>query len=219
MKQGSKVIETKMCQLGCICPRASSCDAPCHGTMRNLCHFAHGSCRERRVMVARMMRSSPGSVEDDQIRDRAKGGRGKRGGGEYTHRIANFRGTGHRIGNRAKQSTKHARAATLHAPKTSNRSQRLTKTGPSRCQCQCPRSYAQKVESVQNGGRKGKGMQERTAARSYAGEGMEARRTCRNSLCCLVQWAGRLVLDLHAKKPSSSSLRLGAGKGAPGASL
>ena len=76
MKHGFKVIETKMGQLGCICPRASSCDAPRHGTMRNPCHLVHASRRDRREMVARMMWSSPGSVEDDQIRDRAKGGEG-----------------------------------------------------------------------------------------------------------------------------------------------
>lgn len=44
----------------------------------------------------------------------------------YTNNIANFRGTGHRIGNKAKQRTKQAKAATLHAPKTSSRSHRLT---------------------------------------------------------------------------------------------
>lgn len=40
--------------------------------------------------------------------------------------MANFRGTGHNIGNRAKQRTKQAKAARLQAPKMSSRSQRLT---------------------------------------------------------------------------------------------
>ena len=44
----------------------------------------------------------------------------------YTNNIANFRGTGHRIGNKAKQMTKQAKAATLQAPKTSRRSHLLT---------------------------------------------------------------------------------------------
>ena len=44
-----------------------------------------------------------------------------------TNNIANFRGTGHRIGNKAKQRTKQAKAAALQAPKTSSRSHRLTK--------------------------------------------------------------------------------------------
>lgn len=44
----------------------------------------------------------------------------------YTNKMANFRGTGHRMGKRAKQSTKQAKAAKLHAPKTSSRSHRLT---------------------------------------------------------------------------------------------
>ena len=44
----------------------------------------------------------------------------------YTNKIANFRGTGQRIGNKAKQRTKQAKAATLQAPKTSSRSHRLT---------------------------------------------------------------------------------------------
>ena len=44
----------------------------------------------------------------------------------YTNRIANFRGTGHRMGNKAKQRTKHAKAARLHAPKTSSLSHLLT---------------------------------------------------------------------------------------------
>lgn len=44
----------------------------------------------------------------------------------YTNNIANFRGTGHRIGNKAKQRTKQAKAAALQAPKTSSRSHLLT---------------------------------------------------------------------------------------------
>lgn len=44
----------------------------------------------------------------------------------YTYKIANFLGTGQRMGKRAKQRTKHAKAARLHAPKTSNRSHLLT---------------------------------------------------------------------------------------------
>ena len=42
--------------------------------------------------------------------------------------MANFRGTGHRIGKSAKQRMKHAAAATLQAPKTRSRSHRLTDT-------------------------------------------------------------------------------------------
>jgi len=45
----------------------------------------------------------------------------------HTNKIANFRGTGHRMGNRAKQRTKQAKAARLHAPKTRRRSHLLTK--------------------------------------------------------------------------------------------
>ena len=44
----------------------------------------------------------------------------------HTYKIANFLGTGHRIGNKAKQRTKQAKAARLHAPKMSSRSHRLT---------------------------------------------------------------------------------------------
>ena len=40
--------------------------------------------------------------------------------------MANFRGTGHSIGNKAKHRTKQAKAAKLHAPKINSRSQRLT---------------------------------------------------------------------------------------------
>lgn len=49
-----------------------------------------------------------------------------REGTGYTNKIANFRGTGHRIGNKAKQRTKQAKAATLQAPNTSRRSHLLT---------------------------------------------------------------------------------------------
>ena len=44
----------------------------------------------------------------------------------YTNKMANFRGTGHSIGNKAKHRTKQAKAAKLHAPKINSRSQRLT---------------------------------------------------------------------------------------------
>lgn len=44
----------------------------------------------------------------------------------YTNKIANFRGIGHKIGNKAKQRTKQAKAARLHAPKTSSLSHLLT---------------------------------------------------------------------------------------------
>ena len=44
----------------------------------------------------------------------------------YTYSIANFRGLNDKTGNKAKQITKHAKAARLHAPKMSNRSHRLT---------------------------------------------------------------------------------------------
>jgi hypothetical protein len=46
----------------------------------------------------------------------------------YTNKIANFRGTAQRRGNRAKQRTKQAKAAKLHAPKTSSLSHLLTNT-------------------------------------------------------------------------------------------
>ena len=44
----------------------------------------------------------------------------------YTDKMANFRGTGHNNGNKAKHRTKQAKAARLHAPKINSRSQRLT---------------------------------------------------------------------------------------------
>jgi len=43
------------------------------------------------------------------------------------YRITNFRGLVIRTGQRAKQSTKQARAPRLQAPKISKRSQRLTR--------------------------------------------------------------------------------------------
>ena len=51
---------------------------------------------------------------------------GKDGETGYTNKMANFRGTGHKIGNKAKQRTKQAKAAALQAPKTSSRSHLLT---------------------------------------------------------------------------------------------
>lgn len=48
------------------------------------------------------------------------------GRGRDTYKMANLRGLSDKTGNRAKQMTKHAKAATLKAPKMRSRSHRLT---------------------------------------------------------------------------------------------
>lgn len=48
----------------------------------------------------------------------------------YTYNIANFRGLNDKTGNKAKQITKQAKAARLHAPNKSNRSHLLTDIPP-----------------------------------------------------------------------------------------
>lgn len=128
--------------------------------------------------------------------------------------MANFRGTGHRIGKRAKQSTKHARAATLHAPKTSNRSQRLTNAAPRSISME--RYTARKGKCVKQEQEGYDGLQERTVARSDAGH--QIPRASR-AWFLITQALGSSTPHSQAKKPSSSSLRLAAGNGAPGASL
>lgn len=69
-------------------------------------------------------------VTHDPERLHARGGlahikQGTRSVG-YTYSIANFRGCSDKTGNKAKQITKHAKAARLHAPNMSNRSHLLT---------------------------------------------------------------------------------------------
>ena len=50
----------------------------------------------------------------------------KREGSGNTYKMANLRGLSDKTGNKAKQMTKQANAATLKAPKTRRRSHRLT---------------------------------------------------------------------------------------------
>lgn len=65
-----------------------------------------------------------------QAASRPVGGMGKGASAEgyKTYRTTNLRGRVATIGKRAKQMTKHARAARLQAPKTNSLSQRLTRT-------------------------------------------------------------------------------------------
>ena len=77
----------------------------------------------------------PENLKDRKKRDQgtsrewprdSTGGNSNKEAGFSTYRITNLRGLSERTGNRVKQITKHASAARLQAPKTNNRSHRLT---------------------------------------------------------------------------------------------
>ena len=123
-----------------------------------------------------------------------------------TNSIANFRGTGHRIGNKAKQRTKQAKAAALQAPNTRSRSHLLTNA---RRQCQYRSALNRRQVEEKKDGR----LHDLMHVTITATEELWSYHK-RFALA-----SKRRHQDLQAKKPSSSSLLFGAGNGAPGPSL
>jgi hypothetical protein len=115
-----------------------------------------------------------------------------------TYRITNLRGFRERIGNRVKQMTKQAAAARLQKANTSRRSHRLTTLHVSYFQ---PRG----VTSASHAASK---VRARAAMHMFCLQGGCPR--CR-------RWDNAQI-DSQTNQPSSSSRRLGAGRGAPGPS-
>ena len=137
-----------------------------------------------------------------------------------THSTANFRGLVATIGNRAKQMTKHAAAPTLRAPKTSSRSHLLTKAHRIRQRESTDSQHVPKVDQSANGCVHCTNVCEDNVQcrepqlypKRLSQLGHETCPDCGKSL-------GLDRGDSRANQPSSSSLRLGAGNGAPGPSL
>lgn len=143
-----------------------------------------------------------------------RGGRGRenpsKGKSErHTYRIANRRALKASIGKRAKQITKQTSAATLHAPNIISRSHLLTTTSEYHV------SITVSTRPFQPGARLSGQLHDTMRVTTTGTQELGASSQGRPTTDGQIQ---RARLDLHAKKPSSSSLRLGAGNGAPGPS-
>jgi hypothetical protein len=125
-----------------------------------------------------------------------------------TYRITNLRGLRDRTGNRVKQMTKQAAAARLQKANTSMRSHRLTTLHVSYIQ---PRSVASASHAASK-------VRARAAMHMFRLQGSEEEGGGGHKRARRVGDGTMSRLDSRTNQPSSSSRRLGAGRGAPGAS-